>query len=324
MQKFTETRIFQRRWATPSVLELILEAVNVPFLEAAPGAHVDVHLSDGNVRQYSLVDPVPAGSHHCRIGIKVLADGRGGSLRIAEELQSGTRVLIGMPRNLFALVPAGTRPVVLVAGGIGITPIHAMATVLRQTPNARWTMHYSFSRREDAYIPSDWLLQDQRVTLHPSYTETSQPVDRLDLEALVRNAVVLGGADIYCCGPQALMDALEQCCEAQPGIRYFRESFEAPDLTPDGNESTFEVTLERSGRCLRVPADRTILDVLRDAGVAVPSSCEQGICGACETRVLAGTPVHRDAILSPAEQASGKSMMICCSRAATPGLVLDL
>lgn len=321
---FTEARVLQRRWAAPSVLELVLEAIDAPFPESAPGAHVDVHLSDGTVRQYSLVDPVPAGSQRCRIGVRVLADGRGGSRRLAAELQPGSAVRLGTPRNLFAMTPAGDRPVVLVAGGIGITPIHAMATELLRTPGARWTLHYAFSHRDEAYFPSDWLLKDPRVSLHPSRAGDGWPADRLDLQALVRAAVAQGGADIYCCGPQPLMDALALCCEGQAGIRYVQESFEAPDLAPDGSETAFEVQLVRSGRSLCVPAQRSILEVLRDAGVDVPSSCEQGICGACETRVLAGTPVHRDAILSPAEQAAGKSMMICCSRAATPVLALDL
>lgn len=317
-----QARVAQRRWATSSVLELVLEAGETALPEAAPGAHIDVTLGDGTVRQYSLVDPAPEGGHRYRIGVKVLPDGRGGSRRLAEELVPGSAVRLGTPRNLFALTSPVQRPVVLVAGGIGITPIHAMATRLMRMPGAQWTLHYTFSRREEAYFPSPWLLEDPRVSLYESLAEGQGR--RLNLDALAQAAQEGGGADIYCCGPTALMDALARCCEGRPGLRYVQESFEAPDLSPDGSETAFDVQLARSGHTLRVAADRSILDTLREAGVDVPSSCEQGICGACETRVLAGTPVHRDAILSPGEQAAGKSMMICCSRAATPSLTLDL
>lgn len=300
----------------------MLEAGETALPEAAPGAHIDVTLGDGTVRQYSLVDPAPEGGHRYRIGVKVLADGRGGSRRLAEELVPGSTVRLGAPRNLFELTSPIQRPVVLVAGGIGITPIHAMATRLMRTPGAQWSLHYTFSRREEAYFPSPWLLEDPRVSLYESLAEGQGR--RLHLNALVQAAQEGGGADIYCCGPTALMDALARCCEGRPNLRYVQESFEAPDLSPDGSETAFDVQLARTGRTLRVAADRSILDTLREAGVDVPSSCEQGICGACETRVLAGTPVHRDAILSPGEQAAGKSMMICCSRAATSSLTLDL
>lgn len=317
-------RVAQRRWATPSVLELILEAPDATALpEAAAGAHIDLDLGNGLVRQYSLVDPAPSGSQRYRIGVKVQADGRGGSRSVAEQLQEGGPVILGAPRNLFPLEAQAQRPVLLVAGGIGITPIHAMASELQRTPGAVWQLHYAFSCHAEAYFPSAWLQDDARVSLYESHP--SHGTGRmLDLQALVGQAVAQGGADIYCCGPTGLMDALARCCEGQPGIRYVQESFEAPDLAPDGSETAFDVTLARSGRTIRVAADRSILDALREAGVSVPSSCEQGICGACETPVLAGTPLHRDAILSPGEQAAARSMMICCSRASTPALTLDL
>lgn len=316
-------RVARRRWATPSILEIVLEATDAsPLPAATAGAHVDVFLRGGLVRQYSLVDPAPAGGRHYRLGVRVLPDGRGGSRQVAEQLQAGARVDLGGPRNLFELAPA-QRPIVLVAGGIGITPIHAMASQLRQKPGADWALHYTFSHRKDAYFPSPWLCEDARVRLHESLPDAGE-TRLLDLPALVAAAEARGGVDIYCCGPSSLMDALARCCAGRSGIRYTQESFEAPDLAPDGSERAFDITLARSGRTLRVAADRSILDTLREAGIGVPSSCEQGICGACETRVLDGTPLHRDAILSPQEQAAGRSMMICCSRATTPSLTLDI
>ena len=323
MTAFISAWVAQRRWATPSILEIVLQAADAsPLPAGTAGAHIDVILRGGLIRQYSLVDPAPAGSRHYRLGVRVLPDGRGGSRQVAEQLQAGARIDLGRPRNLFALAPA-RRPVVLVAGGIGITPIHAMASQLRQETGTDWTLHYTFSRREDAYFPSSWLHEDTRVRLHESLPDAGE-AQQLDLPALVAAAEARGGADIYCCGPTSLMDALARCCAGRPGIHYTQESFEAPDLAPDGSERPFDVALARSGRTLRVAADRSILDTLREAGIGVPSSCEQGICGACETRVLDGTPLHRDAILSPQEQAAGRSMMICCSRAATPSLTLDI
>lgn len=316
--------VAQRRWAAPSVLELVLRARGGASLpEGMPGAHIDVTLSDGTVRQYSLVDPAPLGGDCYRIGVRVLADGRGGSSRLADELLPGHAVTLSEPRNLFALDALSQRPIVLVAGGIGITPIHAMATRLKRTPGARWTLHYTYARDDEAYFPSAWLKDDPRVSRYESQPAQGEGL-RIDLEALVDSLESHGGADVYCCGPTSLMNALSAFCAGRVNMRYMQESFEAPDLSPDGTETEFDVALARCGRTIRVAADRTILEALRDAGVDVPSSCEQGICGACETRVLSGTPMHRDAILSPAERAMGKSIMICCSRSATPSLTLDL
>ncbi|WP_084360887.1 PDR/VanB family oxidoreductase [Hydrogenophaga palleronii] len=323
MTAFIPARVAQRRWVNPSVLELVLEAHDSTVLPAAAaGAHIDLDLGNGLVRQYSLVDPAPTGAQRYRIGVKVQSDGRGGSRRVAEQLLEGGPITVGTPRNLFPLEIQTQRPVVLVAGGIGITPIHAMASALLRTPGTAWQLHYAFSCREAAYFPSTWLHDDARVSLYESHPAQGSG-KALDLQALVDLAVAQGGADIYCCGPSGLMEALARCCEGRPGIRYVQESFEAPDLS-DGSETAFDVTLARSGRTIRVAADRSILEALREAGVGVPSSCEQGICGACETPVLAGTPLHRDAILSPGEQAAARSMMICCSRASTPALTLDL
>ncbi len=324
MNPSIHARVAQRRWATPSVIELVLETPdNATLPPASAGAHIDLELGNGLVRQYSLVDPAPAGARHYRIGVKVQPDGRGGSKSIAERVLEGGSITIGAPRNLFPLDTQTRRQVLLVAGGIGITPIHAMANELMATPGAVWQLHYAFSRREDAYFPSSWLQNDSRVSLYESDPSEGKG-SMIDLQALVDQAEAQGGADIYCCGPTGLMDALARICEGHPGIRYIQESFEAPDLTPDGSETAFDVVLARTGRTIRVEADRTILDALREAGVDVPYSCEQGICGACETNVLDGKPLHRDTILSPSEQAASRSMMICCSRSCTLSLKLDL
>ena len=143
---------------------------------------------NGLVRQYSLVDPAPAGARHYRIGVKVQPDGRGGSKSIAERVLEGGSITIGAPRNLFPLDTQTRRQVLLVAGGIGITPIHAMANELMATPGAVWQLHYAFSRREDAYFPSSWLQNDSRVSLYESDPSEGKG-SMIDLQALVDQAL---------------------------------------------------------------------------------------------------------------------------------------
>lgn len=318
-----EVRITRRRWVSRTVVELVLEAVQAQPLPAAQaGAHIDLHLPNGMVRQYSLVDPSSDGAAY-RIGVRVMEDGRGGSQCVAQALNEGDIVTIGAPRNLFELLPTTGR-IVLVAGGIGITPIHAMACHLMQAGHKDWSLHYAYSRHEDAYFPSEWLLWQENVQRYEALPARGAAGRVLEIDALVTELEAQGGGDIYCCGPNSLMDALSSCCASRTSIRYVQETFAAPAPVSSEDDASFTVVLARSGQTLAVGAEQTILDALQAAGVEAPFSCGQGICGACETPVLAGTPLHRDAILSPAEQEAGKTMMICCSRAVSPSLTLDM
>ncbi|MCB5364393.1 oxidoreductase [Pusillimonas sp. CC-YST705] len=317
-----EVRITRRQWVSRTVVELVLESTGKPLPAADAGAHIDVHLPNGMVRQYSLVTPVIAGGSY-RIGVRVMEDGRGGSQCVAQSLTEGDVLTIGAPRNLFELQPDAGR-IVLVAGGIGITPIHAMACQLMQAGHQNWSLHYAYSRHEEAYFPSEWLLWDERVQRYEGLPARGAPGRTLDVAALVADLEKEGGGAIYCCGPNSLMDALSQQCEQKSSVRYVQETFAAPEPVASADDGAFTLVLAKSGQSIQVQADQTILDALQAAGVDAPFSCGQGICGACETAVLDGTPVHRDAILSPAEQQEGKSMMICCSRSATPTLTLDM
>ncbi len=315
--------VVQHRRVSPSVVELVLRAVGEGALPPADaGAHIDVHLPNGLVRQYSLVDPVRGGGDY-RIGVRVMKEGRGGSRCVSETLGEGSEVLLGAPRNLFELRPA-SRPIVLVAGGIGITPIHAMAQSLMWSGHDNWALHYAFTRSDDSYFPSDWLLGHERVHCYEAQPAGNASGRVLNVDALVGELEAGGGGDIYCCGPTSLMDSLSARCAQSPSIHYVQETFVAPDLSPAGDESAFTVVLAKSGRSVRVDVDQSILEVLRGMGVDAPYSCGQGVCGACETAVLAGKPLHRDAILSPSEQEAGATMMICCSRSVTPSLTLDI
>jgi vanillate O-demethylase ferredoxin subunit len=248
------------------------------------------------------------------IGVKRDAAGRGGSRRLHDSARVGDLLKVGTPRNNFPLNEAASSSV-LIAGGIGITPIRAMIRRL-QTLNAEWQLHYSCRSREDAVFLSE-LTQSDRAHLHFD--------DEADGALLGLDAILVDAprtAHLYCCGPSPMLAAFREKAadwpEDQIHVEYFAPAEEA--ATSGG----LIVELARSKREIEVRAGETILDALRAAGIDVSYSCEQGICGACETRVLGGVPDHRDSILSDAERASNKTMMVCVSSALSSRLVLDL
>lgn len=285
--------------------------------ELAPftaGAHVDVHLPNGLVRPYSLAND-PRERHRYVVGVKRDAAGRGGSRCLHDEVRVGMLLPVGEPRNLFPLNEAAPAAL-FVSGGIGITPIRAMIH-RAEALGLNWTLHHAVRRRAEAAL-LDGLFNDPRVNLHVDEEQGGRP---LELAALAAGAPP--GAHAYCCGPAPMIDAFEAAFAGWDAARRHVERFAPPAamFTPGAG---FAVRLARAGRVLQVPADRSILETLRGAGIDAPASCEQGVCGACETRVLAGAPEHRDLLLSPEERAAGRSMMICCSRSLDPELVLDL
>ena len=284
-----------------------------PLPAFTAGSHVDVHLPGPHVRQYSLCGDVSAVDGY-RIAVKLERAGRGGSRSLHESVELGDALSISPPRNHFPLAP-DARHTILIAGGIGITPILAMARTLHARA-ADWTLHYCARSREHAAFQAELQsLDEARVHFHFS------EVPVLDTAGLLRSPPV--GTHVYCCGPVALMQAVAAAtAHWAEGSAHF-EWFTAPAIA-HAPDTACEVELARSGLSLPVPADRSILAVVRDAGVDVPSACEQGLCGTCETRVLSGEPDHRDVLLSPAERAAGTSMMICVSRARSSRLVLDL
>ena len=277
----------------------------------SPGAHVDVHLPSGTVRQYSL-----CGDHvdrrRYRIAVLELPSGRGGSVEAHRELRPGTLVGVGPPRCAFSLVEADRY--LFIAGGIGITPLLPM---MREVQRRRlpWELVYcARSSRHFSFVDELRGLGPDRVRF------VAEDVDgRPDLGDLVRGAA---GSAVFCCGPIGLMDGMaeEMAVAGRDDLRL--ERFTADPVIVGGNG--FTVELARSGVVIDVPDDRSVLDAVRAAGVDAPSSCEMEICGTCETKVLAGTVDHRDELLTDAEKAQGTTMMICVSRAACPRLVLDL
>ena len=284
-----------------------------PLPAYEPGAHLDVHLPGGLMRQYSLARPYRADQGYL-VGIKLDAKSRGGSKWLHEEARVGAMFDVGGPRNNFPLkedAPAS----VLIAGGIGITPIWCMAQRLEEI-GASFEVHYAVRTRADAAFLAELERMAPRLKLHVD----AEAEAVLDVSGAVASAPP--GAHLYCCGPAPMLEAFEAACQDRPAETVHVEYFSAPQLKP--LEGGFIVVLAKSGREFEVAPGSTILETLRQAGLNVPASCEQGVCGTCETTILEGTPDHRDLLLTPGEKASGKTMMICCSGSLTERIVLDL
>jgi vanillate O-demethylase ferredoxin subunit len=283
------------------------------------GSHVDVQVPGGLTRQYSLCND-PAESHRYLIGVLRDAGSRGGSIAMHEHVHEGSLLQISPPKNHFALAHHAPRHLLL-AGGIGITPILCMAERLSAI-GAEFELHYATrSRARTAFFERiGGAAFAPRAAFH---FDDGAPAQRLDIAAtLARQGA---GTHLYVCGPGGFMDAVLAAARAggwDEGRIHF-EFFNA-DVAPRAGDGAFEVQLASSGRVIQVPADRSVLAALADAGVVVPSSCEQGVCGTCLTRVIDGTPDHRDQYLLPDEQAAGDQFTPCCSRAKSARLVLDL
>ncbi|MFI2757443.1 PDR/VanB family oxidoreductase [Streptomyces echinatus] len=287
------------------VVRLRLEGTGLPRWE--PGAHLDLVLPSGLVRQYSLCgDPEETSAY--TIATRLVADGRGGSREVHERLAEGTELEVRGPRNRFPLVDAPAY--VFVAGGIGITPVLPM---LRALPDGtEWRLLYGGRTR--ASMP---FLDEVRALAGDRLTLVAEDEDgRPDLAGLF--AGTAPGTAVYCCGPEGLMAAVEKALPG--GARLHLERF-APRAGADGS-AEFELELRRSGRTLTVPAGSTALAAVRGALPDTAYSCEQGFCGTCRQRVLEGEVDHRDELLTDAERRD--SMLICVSRARGDRLVLDM
>ncbi|WP_157271984.1 PDR/VanB family oxidoreductase [Azohydromonas aeria] len=285
------------------------------------GSHVDVHLPGGLVRQYSLCND-PAESHRYLVAVLRDPASRGGSVTVHDAVKEGDEIRISAPKNHFALAHEA-RKSLLLAGGIGVTPILCMAERLAVT-GADFEMHYATrSRERTAFFDRiERSAYADKVTFHFDDGDAAQ---RLDL------AAVLGtpqpGTHLYVCGPKGFMDAVLDTArqagwgESQLHWEYFAAGAEAAPRADDGS---FEVQLASSGRVIPVAPDQTVVQALAGAGVEVLVSCEQGVCGTCLTRVLQGEIDHRDVYLTPEEQAANDQFTPCCSRAKSARLVLDL
>jgi vanillate O-demethylase ferredoxin subunit len=311
-------RVAHKRTEADGICSLELHAQgDAPLPAFTAGAHIDVHLPNGLVRQYSLCND-PAETHRYLIAVLRDPASRGGSQAVHDQVHPGMTLSISPPRNHFPLAESAPHHVLL-AGGIGITPLLSMAQRLEHI-GASFELHHC--ARDAARTPFQSHLSQlglgSRCQLH--LDDRDGP---LDLVALLRNAPPL--AHLYVCGPQGFMEAVLSTARAQGWAeeRLHREFFGA--TTPQAATSAaFELELGRGGRVIQVAAQQSALQALLAAGVDIPMSCEQGVCGTCLTRVLDGQPDHRDHYLTPEEQAANDQFLPCCSRSQSPRLVLDL
>lgn len=292
------------------------EGKSLPAFSA--GSHIDVHLPNGLTRQYSLCNDSTE-SHRYQIGVLRDPASRGGSSTMHDAISEGDLLRISAPRNHFPLTP-GKRSI-LVAGGIGVTPILCMAERL-STAGERFEMHYCTRSLERTAFYERIRSSDFRDNVEFHFDD-GDPMQKLDLEAV--RAKLDSDVHLYVCGPKGFMDWVLGTLRAngwpEPQLHY---EFFGAEVAKHDDDGSFEVELVSSGRVIVVDKDKTVVQALAEAGVNVQVSCEQGVCGTCITRVLKGEPDHRDMFLTPQEQAANDQFTPCCSRAKCGRLVLDL
>lgn len=288
---------------------------DLPPFEA--GAHIDLVLPGDIVRQYSLCND-PAQRDRYALGVLLEASGRGGSRAVHEQVCEGDVLRIGRPRNLFPLVEG--RHAILLAGGIGVTPILAMAEALNREDRS-FELHYC-GRSADRMAFRDRITDAPYAVRSRFYTDDAPPLERFDAQGVLPTADP--GVHAYVCGPAGFIDHVVGTLRAKgwcdDNIHF--ESFSAPAPAVDG--AAFEIQLGIDGPLVAVKPDQSVAQALIAAGVDVPLSCEQGICGTCAMRVLDGTPDHHDMYFTEAEKAANDQFTPCCSRSLSPRLVVDV
>ena len=303
--------VLDRTEAAEGVILLELGSVDRPLPRWRPGAHIDVILPDGDARQYSLCGS--PGESTWRIGVLKEEDGRGGSAWIHATVQVGSVLRVAGPRNHFEFSPDKGTSYLFIAGGIGITAISSMLGVA-EAAGVQYRLEYAGRSRSAMALTSLEQEHAGRVTIH-----AGDEGGRLDLDALFADLPPF--TTTFCCGPARLIESVEA---AAKGRQLKVERFEPKILGAPILAEPFEVELAFSGIEVTVPPERSILEVVEEAGVLVLSSCKEGTCGTCETRVMAGVVDHRDSILTPLEQDANDVMYICVSRSAGEKLTLEL
>jgi vanillate O-demethylase ferredoxin subunit len=283
------------------------------------GAHVDVYLDDGQVRQYSLCGD-PGISNRYRLGILREAKSRGGSLSIHRTFLEARTIRVGLPRNNFPLANPATNAI-LFAGGIGVTPLLAMAYRLHRL-GATFTFHYCTRSAARTAFRAELEQAEFRDRIHFHFDD-QQPGDVFDVRRVLSDA--RADTDIYVCGPEGFMAHVLEVASALrwPAARVHTEYFSRA-VDPAADDVPFTVVASRSGITVEIGPGQTIAQQLLSHNVPVELACEQGICGTCLTDVLAGVPDHRDIYQTDEEKATNRQMTVCCSRARTRLLVLDI
>ena len=318
MQDDTLTlRVDRREIQTSEIAVIDLVATDgsdLPPFEA--GAHIDIYLGEGLIRQYSLSN-APSERHRYRLGVLLDPGSRGGSRAVHERLHEGTDVKASTPRNLFPLSPSAAHTL-LAGGGIGITPMIAMAYELKAAKRS-FELHYCCRGKESAaFIDELEAAFGTELVLH---FDDGAPDQRLDIESVL--AVQPEDTHLYVCGPTGFMDWVMNAAKKAewPNSQVHSEYFTAEVNTSGG---AFEVEAAASGVTVQVEEGMSIAKALKAAGVNVNVSCEEGVCGTCICDVLEGIPDHRDQFLSDEEKEDNDQIAVCCSRAKSPRLVIDI
>ena len=311
-------RVHTLRYEAPDTVSVELKPAEdgVQFPPHEPGSHIDLHLSNGLVRHYSVLNPCSDSSRYV-VGVLKDRKSRGGSKFVHENLRVGQVLKISEPRNNFALDEAALHSVFL-AGGIGITPMLCMLDRLLELGRTADLIYCSRSRQDTAFLQQlvTMTARGLNITYHFDNEEGRPP----DLKTLL--SAHSPAAHFYACGPAPMLDAFQRECSNLNLHQVHLERFAAPQA-PQPAASDFTVELRRSAKVIQVSAGQSILDAMLDNGLLPDHSCREGLCGACETKVLDGQVDHRDSILTAEERRANKSMMICVSRCSSQCLVLD-
>ena len=307
-------RVAARRDLTAHICEFMLvpvdEGAELPSFD--PGSHITIETPSGAMRRYSLVNDGTAPDHY-RIAVKREPDSRGGSASMHDDAPEGTELRVAPPENDFPLSDAPEY--LLICGGIGVTPIYAMAYHLRKQGKPFRIIYCTRTKEDTAYHDEMVEAFGDDLTIHHDNGDEDQVYDFWDHFEEPRKM------NVYCCGPAPLMEEIESISGHWPEGRINFEDFKPVDVVREDDQS-FEVELRKSSKTLTVSADRSVLETLREAGIATVSSCESGTCGTCKTRLIEGDVDHRDMVLMDEEKSD--YIMICVSRAKQGGLVLDL
>lgn len=315
--------VHQLRYEAPGIVSVELRPLAPATQFAQPvqaGAHIDLHLADGLTRSYSLTNPGEI--HRYVVAVSRYPASRGGSRFVHESLHVGNVIAISGPRNHFTLNEVAAHNV-LVAGGIGITPIYAMLQRLATLGRTAHLIYCASSRTGAAFVAEIEALADASgggITVHWHFKDKCG--SRADLCKLLTDHPA--GAHFYACGPLSLLDSYEQACARLNLTHVHLERFTAAPLAaPQTPQDGYMVELRRSGKKVQVAPGVALLDALISAGTNPDYSCREGVCGACEMKVLCGEVDHRDLILTKQEQAANRSMMVCVSGSKSSTLVLD-
>lgn len=299
-------------------VELRPAKADTVFPPFSAGSHIDLHLPNGLVRSYSLSNPCSDEGRYV-VGVLNEPNSRGGSRYVHEQLRVGSTITISAPRNNFKLEEDAPHTVLL-AGGIGVTPIWCMLQRLVKLDRSVELIYCARSEKEAAFTQAIKDLAGDKVKLTWHFDE--EVGTHPDLSALLAGRDE--GTYFYCCGPTPMLDNFEATCEVLGYENARIERFAAVEITEPQPEGSYTVECRSSNKTFTINAGESILDVLNDAGMDLPHSCREGICGACETKVIEGEIQHRDGILSKREREAGNVMMICVSGCAGDHLVLDI